>query len=75
MAGPNGNFISFRFSNISLSNPCSCESILVSSSILLKCVRISVYSKLCDWYYIYPITIFLNCALIIISHNNKIITL
>ena len=45
-----------------------------NSSILRKCVRTSIYSKLCDWHYIYPVTVFLNCALIIISHNSKIIT-
>ncbi len=30
MASPTGNFISFRFSNISLSNPCSRESVFVN---------------------------------------------
>ena len=31
--------------------------------------------KFCNWHYVHPITVFLNCALIVISYNNKIITL
>lgn len=33
-----------------------------------------IYLKLCDWHYIYLITVFLYCAFVIISHNNEIVT-
>ena len=54
--------------------PHTCRYILPMSTCPRK-GKPAKYSKLCYWHYIYLITVFLYCAFVIVSHNNKIIAL